>query len=312
MNKNYTHINVILDRSGSMEEIRNDTIGGFNAFLKSQKEQPGKATMTLVQFDTQDPYQVLHRFKPIAQVAKLTRQTYVPRACTPLLDAIGRGINDLTKKLNKLAQHNRPNKVLFVVLTDGQENSSREFTKTNIEKMIKEKTRQNNWQFVFLSSDLAAIDDAIDTGFSRDATLLFEKSGKGSRKAWRALACCMNEYRHIPNAANKKSFSFTNPSDLYDQTQEQNKATFEQYLIDEGYKVETPDGKPSTVYDYLKRIDKISKHYGLEIYSENNIAELQKIRDELDKGGINEALGNTSNRAIYNAMARYCEFIANR
>ena len=106
----YTHISVILDRTGSMESIRDDTIGGFNAFLGEQKAQKGKATLTLVQFDSQDPYEVVHRFKPIKEVPELTRETYVPRATTPLLDALGRGINDLEKSLADMAKKDRPRK----------------------------------------------------------------------------------------------------------------------------------------------------------------------------------------------------------
>ena len=78
-----------------MHAIRDDTIDGFNALLKQQQAEPGAATLTLVQFDLQDPYEVIHRFKPIGEVPELTRETYVPRALTPLLDALGRGINDL-------------------------------------------------------------------------------------------------------------------------------------------------------------------------------------------------------------------------
>src|ERR1043165_4100560 len=99
MKSDYTHLAVILDRTGSMESIRDDTIGGFNAFLNAQKDAPGQATLTLAQFDSQDPYEIVHHFKPLGEVPELTRETFVPRASTPLLDAIGRGINDLEKSL---------------------------------------------------------------------------------------------------------------------------------------------------------------------------------------------------------------------
>src|SRR4030095_16541051 len=104
MKDGYTHISVILDRTGSMESIRDDTIGGFNAFLNARKAEPGSATLTLVQFDSQDPYEIVHQFKPLADVPELTRQTFVPRANTPLLDAIGRGVNDLEKNLADMAE----------------------------------------------------------------------------------------------------------------------------------------------------------------------------------------------------------------
>ncbi len=204
MKHDYTHITVILDRTGSMESIRDDTIGGFNAFLKKQKAESGTATLTLVQFDTKDPYEVIHRFKPIKAVPNLNRKTYVPRAGTPLLDAIGHGINDLDKSIADLKEKNRPSKVIVVVVTDGQENSSREFRKDQIEKMVKEKTKKNSWQFVFLSADLAAIGDAIAVGIHPDAVLLYEKSGKGSAGAWASLSARTSDYR----TSRKKEIGF--------------------------------------------------------------------------------------------------------
>jgi hypothetical protein len=79
MHDGYTHIAVILDRTGSMESIRDDTIGGFNAFLSQQKAEPGLATLTLVQFDSQDPYEVIHQYMLLGKVPDLTRETFVPR-----------------------------------------------------------------------------------------------------------------------------------------------------------------------------------------------------------------------------------------
>ena len=204
MKQDYTHISVILDRTGSMESIRDDTIGGFNTFLKDQKAQPGTATLTLVQFDTQDPYEVIHRFEPIKDVPELTRETYVPRASTPLLDAIGRGINDLEKSIAELKGEDRPSRVIMVVITDGRENSSREFHKDQIEKMIKERADKDDWQFVFLSADLAAMGDAMSVGIHADAALLFEKSGKGASRAWASLSSRTSDYR----SARKRKLGF--------------------------------------------------------------------------------------------------------
>lgn len=195
MNSDYTHISVILDRSGSMQGIRDDIIGGFNRFLKEQKDQRGMATLTLVQFDTQEPYEVIHRFKPINDIPELTHGTYVPRASTPLLDALGRGINDLEKSVDDLQEDERPSRVMVVVITDGRENSSREFRKHQIETMIKAKTETHAWQFVFLSADLAAIGDAMSVGIHADSVLLFDKSSKGTAGAWAALSKRTSDYR---------------------------------------------------------------------------------------------------------------------
>jgi Mg-chelatase subunit ChlD len=191
----YTHMAVILDRTGSMESIRDDTIGGFNAFLNEQKQQPGKATLTLVQFDSQDPYEVIHQVKTIKEVPELTKETYVPRATTPLLDAIGRGINDLEKCIADMKEDARPSKVVFVVITDGQENASREFRRDQILKMINEKEKQHGWQFVFLSADLDAINDAMDHGFQAKAAMAFDQTGAGVKNAWASVSQNIANYR---------------------------------------------------------------------------------------------------------------------
>jgi len=195
MKKNYTHISIILDRTGSMESIRDDVIGGFNTFLKEQKEQKGKCTCTLVQFDTQEPYEVIHDFKLIKEVKELTKKTYVPRASTPLLDALGRGINDLEKKISEMKKKDQPEKVVFVIVTDGQENSSREFRKEQIEKMIKEKQEKDKWQLVFLSADLDSIQDAYSYGFATLNTMSYDKNSKGTRNAFRSLSSNIKSYR---------------------------------------------------------------------------------------------------------------------
>lgn len=205
MKNDYTHLAVILDRTGSMEAIRDDTIGGFNAFLKQQQAEPGMATLTLVQFDSQDPYEVLHRFKPLGDVPELTRETFVPRASTPLLDAVGRGITDLEHSLSELAEDARPARVVMVIITDGQENASREFRKDQIEQMIREKQAKLDWQFVFLSADLAAIGDATATGFQPAQSLAFDRTAQGNAAAWSSTSDRIADYR----AARSKDVSFS-------------------------------------------------------------------------------------------------------
>lgn len=181
------HIAIILDRTGSMESIKDDTIGGFNTFLKEQKAQPGLATLTLVQFDSQDPYEVIYSMKPVAQVPELDRKTYVPRASTPLLDAMGRGINDLESQLSAMKPGKRPEKIVMAIITDGQENASVEFKKAQIEKMIKDKEKAG-WQFIFLSADLASIGEAGKYGFAANKTMAFDKDSQGSRLMFNSLS----------------------------------------------------------------------------------------------------------------------------
>ncbi len=197
MKEGYTHITVILDRSGSMDEIRDDTVGGINAFLAGQKGEPGEATLTLVQFDTQDPYAVVWHFRPIEKVPAMTRESYVPRGGTPLLDALGRGINDIEASVARLDAAERPEKVVVAVITDGQENASREFRKQQIEEMILKK-QASGWEFVFLSADLAAIGDAHRMGFRPDSTVAFDKSSAG-------VVYCMSELDSRTRAFRRKA-----------------------------------------------------------------------------------------------------------
>jgi hypothetical protein len=182
-----THFSVILDRTGSMQSIRQDTIGGFNRFLSEQQAQPSPATFTLVQFDSQDPYEVLQAFTPIGMVPPLTEATYVPRASTPLFDAIGRGINDLAARLEAMATDQRPQKIVFVIVTDGQENASREFTGEQIRRMIDER-RKAGWNFVFLSADEQAIKDGVSVGIDADYSLGVVKQARGARQMWSAVS----------------------------------------------------------------------------------------------------------------------------
>ena len=183
----HSHISVILDRTGSMECIRADVIGGFNAFLAQQQAAPHRASFTLVQFDSQDPYEVLRAFEPIAAVQPLTLEQYVPRASTPLYDAMGRGILDLEAKLAAMPESERPGKVIFVVVTDGQENASREFNRARVSALIEAK-KALGWDFVFLSADETAFQDARGMGVSEHASLKFQKSKRGNDAAWSAVS----------------------------------------------------------------------------------------------------------------------------
>jgi hypothetical protein len=189
-----SHITVLLDRTGSMHSIREDVVGGFNAFLAAQQAAPHPATSTLVQFDSQDAYEVLHAGVPIATVPPLTAEQYVPRASTPLYDAMGRGIFALEAALAAAPEGERPGKVIFVVVTDGQENASREFTRLQVTQLVEAK-KQAGWDFVFLSADLAAFEDAQRLGIDHSSRLMFSKSKKGNDAAWDAVSKKIRERR---------------------------------------------------------------------------------------------------------------------
>lgn len=165
----------LLDRSGSMETCRDDTIGGFNAFLREQKEEGG--TMSLIQFDHE--YHVSYPTKPIAEVEPLTTETFVPRGSTALLDAIGRMIKDN-------ASLARPT---VVILTDGQENASHTYTRAHVKDLIDQKTN-DGWTFVYLGANQDAFAEAGSIGISPGATMNYEANRTSD--AFRNLSAAMS------------------------------------------------------------------------------------------------------------------------
>lgn len=195
MRSDLTDITIVLDRTGSMEPIRDDTIGGFNRFVEDQKTVGGACTLTLAQFDSQDPYEVIWRATPIAEVPTLTRDRYVPRAATPLLDAIGRGINDTGSRLAALPEGERPGKVVFVVITDGLENASREFKKATIKEMIEKQQTVYKWEFVFLGANMDAVQEGAAMGVPMANAMTNAHDAEGIKAAYSSLSATTASYR---------------------------------------------------------------------------------------------------------------------
>jgi uncharacterized protein YegL len=154
VDQNLTEIVCVVDRSGSMHAIRDDAIGGFNSFLKGQQALDKPCKLTYVQFD--DEYEIIHSAVPLVEVPPLTPATYVPHGATALLDAIGRTINDVGARLSVIPEGDRPGKVIFLILTDGHENASKEFSASSIEKMITHQREVYKWEFVFWASTVVA------------------------------------------------------------------------------------------------------------------------------------------------------------
>jgi len=185
MKADYTHIQIVLDRSGSMEGIRDDVIGGLNTFMEEQSKGPGTCTVGLAQFD--DEYEVIYERVPIANIAKRTRANYVPRNNTALLDAIGRTINALGTNLGFMDESQRPSKVIFLIQTDGMENASREFTRARIFEMIKHQQEAYNWEFVFLGANQDAIATATSMGISGQSAASYNGTPRGVSATYATL-----------------------------------------------------------------------------------------------------------------------------
>lgn len=170
----------VLDRSGSMSSIRDDAIGGFNAFLSEQKAIPGEAKLTLALFDNQ--YEVVHDATDIAAVPELTAETFVPRGMTALYDAVGRTIDAIGARLSKAVV--KPEKVIFVILTDGEENASREYTQARTAEMIKHQTEKYGWEFVFLAANQDAFSAGAKLNIRAETTANFAADSIGTQSAY--------------------------------------------------------------------------------------------------------------------------------
>jgi uncharacterized protein YegL len=187
-----TDIVVVLDKSGSMGSTKDDVIGGFNRFLEEQKAFPGECSISMVLFDSLCEVKAS---MPIRDVAPLTDKTYVPGGMTALLDALGRAISDTGKRLAALDESRRPDKVLVVVITDGQENSSKEHTLQVVRGMIEHQQGKYNWKFMFLGANIDSFAEAGNLGFSKCATVNFTQSRKGYECLYRGLSLGAKNYR---------------------------------------------------------------------------------------------------------------------
>ena len=164
----------LIDRSGSMCNSVEDTIGGFNSYLKRGKDKNSNVRVTTILFD--NGYDVLYTRKPIGEVKELTENEYFVRGSTALLDAIGRTINTLDREID--------NKVLFVIITDGYENASREYNKSQIKNLIE----NHNWEFIFLGADIDSYSEASHIGIHKSRVANFDKSKRGIEKAFLSVS----------------------------------------------------------------------------------------------------------------------------
>lgn len=169
-----TSIMIILDESPSMSNARGETVQGFNVFLAEQKANPKPATMSLIKFDRK--YTVIYVDKPLTEVPELTLDTYTPGgSSTALFDALGRGIFELGERLRLMPEAERPDKVVVVIITDGEENSSREFSHAKVKEMIKHQTDVYGWTFVFMGTDIDAYQGGQHLGIARSNIAQFSK-----------------------------------------------------------------------------------------------------------------------------------------
>jgi len=192
---NGTHIAVLLDRSGSMSSIVNDVIGGFNTFLAEQQQNGSDARISIILFDSQDPQEVVVWGAPISEAVALDRNSYVPRGGTPLLDATGLAIGRVMVDQQARVATGRPkDDIIFVTVTDGEENQSHEYNLEQVRKLVEERTA-DGWQFVFLSAGLDAYADAARFGYDQGSTSAWRSDAMNSRAAMRSMSRATMNFR---------------------------------------------------------------------------------------------------------------------
>lgn len=197
---NLTEIIFLLDRSGSMGGLETDTIGGFNAFIDKQRQLDGETIVTAVLFD--DKYEILWNGIE-ASKAKLSDKEYYVRGSTALLDAAGKTILDVGYRLSKTSEETKPSKIIFVITTDGMENSSREFTYEKVKELIKHKQEKYNWEFIFLGANIDAAKEADNIGINIDNAYRFEASKAGVETMYNMVCEAVSEKRRSSKRSDK-------------------------------------------------------------------------------------------------------------
>ena len=200
----YTHLYILLDRSGSMSSIANDVIGGYNTFIREQKRVGSDVRVTLVQFDSQDRQEIIAAGVPIDELVELTAETFIPRGGTPLLDATGLLIARARTRQEMRTQNSLPAEdIVFVTVTDGEENESSEYTLPQIKKLI-EKCEADGWTFVFLSAAIDAYGDASRMGMKGGNIQAFSASAHGADLAFSSLSANVSKLRKEKTAGTWK------------------------------------------------------------------------------------------------------------
>lgn len=213
MKKGYTHISVVLDSSGSMASIHGATIEGYNAFLKEQKSVKGEGTLTQIRFRNNwggfrlggafgsvaelATHEVIENFVKLADAKELTTANYIVSGGTPLLDAIGNSIKETGRTLAAMKEEDRPDKVIFVILTDGGENASKQFTKEQIKSMINEQTNVYKWDFMYIGANQDSIAEAANYGIAAGFASNYNADAVSTRATFGVMSAKMGNYRGI-------------------------------------------------------------------------------------------------------------------
>lgn len=198
-----TELVFILDRSGSMSGLEADTIGGFNSMIERQKKEDGTALVSTILFNNEST--VIHDRLPLDEVARMSDTDYCPQGCTALLDAVGDAIHHIGNVHKYARREDVPQRTLFVITTDGQENASSRYSYEKVKGMIERQKETYGWEFLFLGANIDAAAEAKRFGISEDRAVRYHADKKGTALNFQVIndaVCCVRSCQ--PLSANWK------------------------------------------------------------------------------------------------------------
>lgn len=201
MKKNLTELVFILDKSGSMSGLEKDTIGGYNSMLEQQRKVDGECIITTVLFDNR--YELLHDRIDSRAIRPITEKEYFVGGSTALLDAVGKTIHKIGTVQKNTAEDYRAEKVMFVIITDGEENASRSYSAMQVKKMIRQQKERYGWEFIFLGANIDAVTTAERFGIDADRAVDYVPDEKGTELNFRMMSetvTCFRECGAVPAA----------------------------------------------------------------------------------------------------------------
>lgn len=193
MNNNLTHIVMILDKSGSMHHLSNDTIGSYNSFINEQKNIEGECTISTVLFNHEMKYYIKN--KNIKDVEEMTKEDYSATGNTSLYDAVCTTIDDTGKYLASMEEQDRPSKIMVVIITDGQDNRSKEFGSLDVKNRIQHQRDNYNWKFMFIGANIEVEKYAMDFGIPRGFSAQYTASSMGTKSVYTAVGQTLSSFR---------------------------------------------------------------------------------------------------------------------
>ena len=203
MGKGLTELVMILDRSGSMQGLEKDTIGGFNSMIEKQKKEDGEAYVSVVLFD--DVSEILYDRVEIGKVEPMTDRQYYVRGCTALLDAVGGAIRHIGNIHKYARPEDVPDKTLFIITTDGMENASREFSYDKVRRMIERQKEQYHWEFLFLGANIDAVWEAGRFGIRPERAVRYEHDSEGTELSFRVMSQVVSGVRGAGTASDMEA-----------------------------------------------------------------------------------------------------------